>query len=179
MSVRANLPWIRNFTEDAGKKTNFSTFNPSIIRTRYHNKLSGFKKDLDAYQGHLMFSRTEKIKGVKRTFLSYVRKNTTLIDLEIDLNYSFAVETFWLCNKGATSGLLLVNLALTRCDELHLFGFWPFDTDEEGNDIPFYYTEDIKFKKSVARAHYMPYEFRILKELHIKGVIELHIGKCE
>ncbi|XP_006813677.1 alpha-N-acetylneuraminide alpha-2,8-sialyltransferase-like [Saccoglossus kowalevskii] len=174
---RSNLPSIRNFTYDAGKKTNFSTFNPSIISERYHNNFSGFKHDLDAYEGHILFSRTELIKGAKRAFLSYVRENTTLMDLEADPNYLFAVETFWVCNKRATTGLLLVSLALIRCDELHLFGFWPFDTDKDGNDVPYHYTEDIDWP--VTTTHNMQCEFQILRELHIKGVLKLHIDKCE
>ncbi|XP_077864103.1 alpha-N-acetylneuraminide alpha-2,8-sialyltransferase-like [Saccoglossus kowalevskii] len=175
---RANLPSIRNFTDDAGKKTNLSSFNPSIISNRYHNNLSGFKEDLDAYQGLILFSRTETIKGAKRSFLSYVIENTTLSDLEVELNYLFAVETFWLCNKRVTTGLLLVSLALTRCDELNLFGFWPFDTDKEGNYVPYHYTEDSNWKEAL-KLHNMPCEFQILRELHIKGVLKLHIEKCE
>ncbi|XP_006817549.1 alpha-N-acetylneuraminide alpha-2,8-sialyltransferase-like [Saccoglossus kowalevskii] len=172
---RANLPYISNFSDDVGKKSNFTTFNPSMIHRRYHNNLDAFKKDLHVYNGYLMFSGPAEDE-----FVSYVHKNTKLIDMEFEKNYLSAIEHFWESKRfvSVTTGMLMFNLALTYCEEIHLFGFWPFTTDVNGNYVPYHYAEDTPKTWIVVVKHSMPSEFLKLKELHVNGVLRLHIGKC-
>ncbi|XP_006820354.1 alpha-N-acetylneuraminide alpha-2,8-sialyltransferase-like [Saccoglossus kowalevskii] len=131
--LRANLPSIRNFTDDAGKKTNFTTFNPSMISRRYNYDRTAFNKDLNEYQGILMFSGTRNYTD----FHAHVKQNTTLNVFLLDYTYLYSLKELWKFNKSVSSGLMLFSLALTHCEEMHLFGFWPFDTDEKDEVLIF------------------------------------------
>ncbi|XP_002737897.1 alpha-2,8-sialyltransferase 8B-like [Saccoglossus kowalevskii] len=173
--IRSNLPYIKGFTRDAGKKTNFTSFNPSIIWRRYNYNISAFNETLSSFTGHLMFAI---ITNFSHNFLDYAKHSTTLNTMVLDQKYLLSLRQFWNLEKNVSTGMLLFTLGLSVCEEIHLFGYWPFYTDEKGNDLPYHYTEDLEWSKKTRNSHTMVSEFQNLRELHQDGVVRLHIGRC-
>lgn len=90
---------------------------------------------------------------------------------------------FWLTNKinikRPSTGLLMYTLATRFCDEIHLYGFWPFPKDGNGNPVKYHYYDGLRYRYfSNASPHRMPLEFKTLKTLHSKGALKLTTSKC-
>ena len=95
----------------------------------------------------------------------------------------FLSPRYWLTNKihikRPSTGLLMYTLATRFCDEIHLYGFWPFPKDSQGNPVKYHYYDTIKYRYfSNAGPHRMPLEFKTLKILHSKGALKLTTSKC-
>ncbi|KAG9332119.1 hypothetical protein JZ751_015837 [Albula glossodonta] len=93
------------------------------------------------------------------------------------------VLVYWLTNnvliKRPTTGLLMYTLATRFCEEIHLYGFWPFPRDPHGNSVKYHYYDTLTYEyTSRASPHTMPLEFRTLKGLHSQGALRLHTGAC-
>ena len=67
-------------------------------------------------------------------------------------------------------------MAVALCDDVHLYGFWPFLQDLHGNNVTYHYYDDEKLTGAV---HDFPLEFGMLLELHRNGVIHLHVHPCD
>uniref|UniRef100_A0A670JAA3 CMP-N-acetylneuraminate-poly-alpha-2,8-sialyltransferase n=1 Tax=Podarcis muralis TaxID=64176 RepID=A0A670JAA3_PODMU len=100
---------------------------------------------------------------------------------EID-NHEFVIS-YWLTNKvfikRPSTGLLMYTLATRFCDEIHLYGFWPFPKDINGKPVKYHYYDDLKYRFfSNASPHRMPLEFKTLSMLHNRGALKLTTGRC-
>ena len=92
-------------------------------------------------------------------------------------------SSYWLTNKvpikRPSTGLLMYTLATRFCDEIHLYGFWPFPKDLNGKAVKYHYYDDLKYRYfSNASPHRMPLEFKTLNVLHNRGALKLTTGKC-
>ncbi|XP_077985216.1 alpha-2,8-sialyltransferase 8E-like [Glandiceps talaboti] len=84
---------------------------------------------------------------------------------------------FWK-TRGITPRQLstVFTAAFAFCEELHLYGFWPFAEDRLGHAVPYhYYNDNIQ---QPGGKHRMPMEFKKLIELHKQQIIHLHIDTC-
>lgn len=95
----------------------------------------------------------------------------------------FFLCSYWLTNKvhikRPSTGLLMYTLATRFCDEIHLYGFWPFPKDLHGKPVKYHYYDDLKYRYfSNASPHRMPLEFKTLYVLHNRGALKLTTGKC-
>ncbi|XP_036624659.1 CMP-N-acetylneuraminate-poly-alpha-2,8-sialyltransferase isoform X2 [Trichosurus vulpecula] len=100
---------------------------------------------------------------------------------EID-SHEFVIS-YWLTNKvpikRPSTGLLMYTLATRFCDEIHLYGFWPFPKDLNGKEVKYHYYDNLKYRYfSNAGPHRMPLEFRTLDGLHNRRALKLTTGKC-
>ncbi len=91
---------------------------------------------------------------------------------------------YWLTNhvqiKRPTTGLLMYTMATRFCDEIHLYGFWPFAHDPDGKPVKYHYYDTLTYHyTSSASPHTMPLEFRTLSALHRQGALRLHTGPCK
>lgn len=94
------------------------------------------------------------------------------------------VNRYWLTNKvhikRPTTGLLMYTLATRFCEEIHLYGFWPFPLDPQGKPVKYHYYDTLKYEyTSSSSPHTMPLEFRTLSALHRQGALRLHTGTCD
>lgn len=102
----------------------------------------------------------------------------------MDVNDAYFLSLrYWLTNKihikRPSTGLLMYTLATRFCDEIHLYGFWPFPKDSQGNTVKYHYYDTLKYRYfSNAGPHRMPLEFKTLKTLHSKGALKLTTSKC-
>lgn len=97
---------------------------------------------------------------------------------------SFFLIRYWLTNnvqiKRPTTGLLMYTMATRFCEEIHLYGFWPFPQDSQGKSVKYHYYDTLTYEyTSHASPHTMPLEFRTLSSLHRQGALRLHTGSCD
>uniref|UniRef100_A0A3P9NSK8 ST8 alpha-N-acetyl-neuraminide alpha-2,8-sialyltransferase 6 n=1 Tax=Poecilia reticulata TaxID=8081 RepID=A0A3P9NSK8_POERE len=185
--IRCNLaPLLNGYEEHVGKKTDIVTANPSILT---YNSLLGhrrrFVESLCQYGNATLL--LPAFSFAKNTALSY-RVISAIEDFELPIqslfmnpNYLRSVADFWssygVQGKRLTTGAMMVSLALELCDNVDLYGFWPFDFHPHSfKGLTHHYYDNIKAKKPV---HLMPVEFNFLLQLHNQGVLKLHLRECE
>ena len=84
---------------------------------------------------------------------------------------------FW-HTRIPSSGMMVFTAAVTFCNKISLYGFYPFYTDRYNNSVKYHYYDD-KYLNMKTNVHKMPREFRQLVNLHDNGVIRLVTDKCE
>uniref|UniRef100_H3B4B4 ST8 alpha-N-acetyl-neuraminide alpha-2,8-sialyltransferase 6 n=1 Tax=Latimeria chalumnae TaxID=7897 RepID=H3B4B4_LATCH len=182
---RCNLPPL-NYSKDVGSKTDLVTANPSIIIQKYH----GLKESR-----RLFVERMKVYKDALILMAAFSQSFAT----EISLAVAYALEDFgskqkaiffhpaYLRQLGSlwrswgvrarrlSSGLMLVSAALELCDSVALYGFWPFSTGLDGEAVLHHYYDNVPPEPGV---HAMSSEFVHYLQMHSKGVLQLHVGKC-
>ncbi|XP_072170678.1 alpha-2,8-sialyltransferase 8B-like [Diadema setosum] len=66
-------------------------------------------------------------------------------------------------NRNPSTGLIAFSLASLFCDEISLYGFYPFERDSSNRTISYHYYEPESSMNFVYNKHRMPIEFRIFK----------------
>uniref|UniRef100_A0A8C1WA77 ST8 alpha-N-acetyl-neuraminide alpha-2,8-sialyltransferase 7.1 n=1 Tax=Cyprinus carpio TaxID=7962 RepID=A0A8C1WA77_CYPCA len=94
-------------------------------------------------------------------------------------NYLRTMDRFWkgrgLKSVRLSSGFMLINTALELCEDVHVYGFWPFGTDLQDNPVPYHYYDELRPHPYM---HAMPEEFVRLLQLHSQGALTLHLQPC-
>ncbi|XP_035695337.1 alpha-N-acetylneuraminide alpha-2,8-sialyltransferase-like [Branchiostoma floridae] len=204
---RLNLPPIHGrFTEDVGEKTNFVTLNPSVLQHEYgllleEEKVRAFVQTVAMYPTNAVIY-THPFDHKKYRKPVYRAHKAMLGGSEQEMRWSHpeflrAADRFWkkafhLKEPRITSGLLVATIALSMCEETHLYGFWPYRTAQDGRVLAYHYFErpisnsgfqdgEEVFRSGVAnnKHHRMGDEFSVLWYLHKKGVLRLHVEDCE
>nr|XP_032832629.1 alpha-2,8-sialyltransferase 8E-like isoform X1 [Petromyzon marinus] len=190
--IRCNLaPVDGKFSNDVGMKTSLVTANPSIIIKKFQSlnaRRTPFVKEMEAYKDTIIL-----VSGFSFAALTPIamRLVFTLEDFGAQQRVAFfnpdymrAIARFW---KGQgvkeprpSSGLMMTSVAMDLCDEVHVYGFWPFDRGVPAGaggvavKLTHHYYDDQKPN----RRHSMPHEFLELLALHSRGVLRLHVGEC-
>lgn len=189
---RCNAAPIEPFKEDAGSKTNVTTFNPSILGRRYgrvasNDTMAAFIKDMKKYQGIVMascFSNKAYAKECVHVLGNYTNTKENMFVFAHPDHFQ-KIETFWRTmgfKKRLSSGFYLATSALTHCDEVHLYGFWPFTLKPTANSFEktkYHYYDKMSYNVNSKKGpHGMSMEFAVLVQLHLRGILKLHIGVC-
>ncbi|XP_071829913.1 alpha-N-acetylneuraminide alpha-2,8-sialyltransferase-like isoform X1 [Apostichopus japonicus] len=189
---RCNAAPLKPFAADAGNKSNITSFNPSIFEQRYHGisnetHIGKFLKDMKQYHGYLWgacLSFAGFTKVCKKAMDAYnITENTFILGHPDHFKY---FNGFWKKRgyKGRLStGFFYTSDALSRCNEVHLYGFWPFKSifQKDGpRNINYHYFDNLPFPGTTKKSpHAMNEEFSVLLQLHAFGIIKLHYGKCD
>lgn len=83
--------------------------------------------------------------------------------------------------KRLSTGILMYTLASAICDEIHLYGFWPFAFDPNTReDLPYHYYDKkgTKFTTKWQESHQLPAEFQLLYRMHGEGLAKLTLSHC-
>lgn len=95
-------------------------------------------------------------------------------------NYLKSLAQFW---KGRgvrayrlSTGFMITSAAIELCQDVTLYGFWPFSKNLDGKPISHHYYDNQLPKPGF---HAMPKEFYQVLQLHHKGVLKLQLGECE
>ncbi|XP_048355497.1 alpha-N-acetylneuraminide alpha-2,8-sialyltransferase [Sphaerodactylus townsendi] len=186
--MRCNLPPLSSqYTRDVGSKTQLVTANPSIIQKRFQNLLWSRKAFVDSvkvYNQSYIYMPAFSMKGGTEPSL---RVYYTLADIGakqtvIFANPNFLRDTgkFWKSKgihaKRLSTGLFLVSAALGLCEEVTIYGFWPFSMDLHGKFISHHYYDNVLPDSGF---HAMPEEFLQLWFLHKNGVLRMQLERCE
>ncbi|XP_022096950.1 alpha-N-acetylneuraminide alpha-2,8-sialyltransferase-like isoform X2 [Acanthaster planci] len=184
---RFNLADVQNYTEDVGRKTNFTTLNPSFIYEKLNSltkradqaKFTGILKQFEG--SHLwlpLFAFRWKYRIlVKAANFAQTSKHVQPIYGHPE-HYS-TVASLWQETLNGTyrtsTGLHVISSIIDLCDRIDIYGFWPFPTFLDGNAVAYHYHNKVN---GTAGAHSFVKEFKALVLLHERGIIRLHLGSC-
>ena len=73
-----------------------------------------------------------------------------------------------------STGFYFVTCAIVLCEEVNLFGFWPFGKALDGRNVSSHYYDQTK----LTTHHDMPYEWTLLLSMHHYGLLKLHNNNC-
>ncbi|XP_066293716.1 alpha-2,8-sialyltransferase 8B-like [Branchiostoma lanceolatum] len=188
--IRIDLPAVKGFERDVGRRTNMTVLNMSTPK-RVEESLQMKNRSQDVYE-----SRLQNINGtvivadrlsvgkLTRAFRKY-RQSFVLLFSSERLKRGSGIRNVMsgVTGKRAlgspSTGLLTVLMASTFCDQLYLYGFFPFQRDEKKRPVPYHYYPD-DYVKPILQAgkHHMSNEYNMYRQLQKRGVLKLHVGKC-
>ncbi|XP_038078885.1 alpha-2,8-sialyltransferase 8E-like [Patiria miniata] len=185
---RFNIAPVEGFEADVGSKTNLTTLNPSFVISKLNNlKL---RKDVDQFGAILkqfkgsqlwlpafaVFDNTAVITRMSRTAFNSKLVRPVLGHPE----HFLSVSKLW--RKTAmnertwpTTGLYLILSLFDACDQINVFGFWPYETAINGSQVPYHYHNNITGRHDV---HDFDTEFKSLVSLYEQGIINMKLGSC-
>ncbi|XP_070567772.1 alpha-N-acetylneuraminide alpha-2,8-sialyltransferase-like isoform X2 [Ptychodera flava] len=191
--VRYNFAKIRNFEDDVGSKTSLMTCNPSVFEKNYYglteNTTEQFRKDVLTEYGNttIYIPAFANRLGNQLAFRAQDALNSTSVRILFpNPLHMISVKSFWkLRGVGGlhpSSGLLLFTTVLSLCQEINLYGYWPFTVDAYGTPVYYHYFDTPDAVHRIARLqgryHNMPAELMSMINLHNRGIIRLHYGQC-
>ncbi|XP_053708788.1 alpha-2,8-sialyltransferase 8F-like [Synchiropus splendidus] len=180
--IRCNLPPLNgDFMTHVGNKSSLVTANPSIFYeiNRLGNYSERFLDRISAY-GNAMIALPDQTDLVFKSISILRALKSPSRPVFLNPKYMSKLTDFWRSRgvKAArlSSGLFMVSMALELCRNVHVYGFWPFNIDPFGlYYLPHHYYDN----RMPRRFHKMSAEFINLLQLHVQGVIRLHLGSCE
>uniref|UniRef100_H0XG70 ST8 alpha-N-acetyl-neuraminide alpha-2,8-sialyltransferase 2 n=2 Tax=Otolemur garnettii TaxID=30611 RepID=H0XG70_OTOGA len=191
--IRCNLAPVQEYARDVGIKTDLVTMNPSVIQRAFEDLVNATWREkllqrLHSLNGSILWipafmarGGKERVEWVNELILKHrVNVRTAYPSLRL----LHAVRGYWLTNKvhikRPTTGLLMYTLATRFCNQIYLYGFWPFPLDQNQNPVKYHYYDSLKYGyTSQASPHTMPLEFKALKSLHEQGALKLTVGQCD
>ncbi|CAI5676088.1 unnamed protein product [Oreochromis niloticus] len=187
--IRCNLPPLENgYEKDVGIKTSLVTANPTIFFNKY-GALAGrrlpFVESLRKYGNSLLllpaFSFGMNTAVCQRAAYTIQDFKSPIQPVFFNPQYLDSLAQFWqsegLKEARLSTGLIMVSMALELCENVHLYGFWPFSNHPYGlYTLTNHYYDDVPPKTVF---HSMPAEFDHLLQLHTEGVLRLHLGDCK
>ncbi|KAL6075143.1 hypothetical protein STEG23_022582, partial [Scotinomys teguina] len=186
--MRCNLPPLSSeYTRDVGSKTQLVTANPSIIRQRFQNLLwsrKTFVDNMKIYKHSFIYMPAFSMKtGTEPSLRVYytlkdVGANQTV--LFANPNFLRNIGKFWKSRgihaKRLSTGLFLVSAALGLCEEVAIYGFWPFSVNLQEEPISHHYYDNVL---PYSGFHAMPEEFLQLWYLHKIGALRVQLDPCK
>ncbi|XP_041457400.1 alpha-2,8-sialyltransferase 8F-like [Lytechinus variegatus] len=179
---RCNLASLSQFKIDVGMKSSLTTMNPSLVARTYKElkkaeDVRQYNQDISQYDGLLWvpcFNYPGDIYRIPKIFSSFKGKKPKIVCG--NPQHFRSVMDFWK-ERGLTNplstGFYLVSTAVQVCDEVHLYGFWPF-LERYGDiksDVMYHYFDNM----TLSHVHSMDEEFNILIQLHIRGILRINI----
>ncbi|XP_038049809.1 alpha-N-acetylneuraminide alpha-2,8-sialyltransferase-like [Patiria miniata] len=183
---RFNLADVKGYETDVGGKTNFTTLNPSLIMIKYSSlrrkeDRTRFAEALKQFKGSLLFLPAFAFKWRYQMLIqaaSVAKKSVGLQPIFGHPDHYTSVANLWQKTingtRWTTTGLHVLSSILDFCEQIDVYGFWPFPTTLDGRAVSYHYHNDINGTTS----HSFGKEFRGLVYLHEQGIIKLHIGSC-
>uniref|UniRef100_W5NAP6 ST8 alpha-N-acetyl-neuraminide alpha-2,8-sialyltransferase 2 n=1 Tax=Lepisosteus oculatus TaxID=7918 RepID=W5NAP6_LEPOC len=190
--IRCNLAPVEEYRADVGRRTSLVTMNPSVVQRAFQDLASShwrerFLERLSSLNGSVLWIPSFMAKGgeerVQWASELILRHGINVRTAFPSLRLLHAVRGYWLTNKvpikRPTTGLLMYTLATRFCEEIHLYGFWPFSLGPNGLPVKYHYYDSLTYEyRAQSSPHSMPVEFRALKRLHSQGALKLHTGEC-
>ncbi|KAI8500580.1 Sia-alpha-2,3-Gal-beta-1,4-GlcNAc-R:alpha 2,8-sialyltransferase [Branchiostoma belcheri] len=193
---RCNFAPIDKYKSHVGSKTNFTTFNPSVLE-KYFNNLqtiydrARFLGELRRLKGAVLWIPAFSFHGsnmVTRTltdfFLEHERQFNPKLNLAWPGNVMKHFSDFWktkgLSPKRLSTGMIVYTLATMFCEEVRLYGFWPYSVAPDHTPLSYHYYDKkgTTFTMKWKQAHQLPEEFNLLQQLHKHGVLKLTVTPC-
>ncbi|XP_072173037.1 alpha-N-acetylneuraminate alpha-2,8-sialyltransferase ST8SIA3-like [Diadema setosum] len=183
---RCNIAPLKPFGRDAGVKSNLTTMNPSIFYKRFSELKSDedihqFLRNVSEFSGYLWlpcFSASHMNEICIKAYNNFNISRPKIVLANPD--HFVKIWKFWMARnhtKLISSGFYITHVAMQLCQEVHLYGFWPFPVSvsrDKLKELPCHYFNDEPFTKS----HNMDDEFRLLFQMHEHGLLRMHAGQC-
>ncbi|XP_078613006.1 alpha-N-acetylneuraminide alpha-2,8-sialyltransferase-like [Branchiostoma floridae x Branchiostoma japonicum] len=184
-------PMDEKYLEDIGNKTNLITMNPSMIKYRYRKgkgeestiDVETLMSDLSAYGDSYLWiwaflsgKHARSALKAQQALQGNNARNQVILPYPI---VTRSILSIWRENgikaHRLSTGLLLVSFATQVCEEVRLYGFWPFHSDRSNRRLTEHYYDNAL----PGEVHRMPEEFRQLQRLHDTGVLRLTTHTCQ
>ncbi|XP_067226643.1 alpha-2,8-sialyltransferase 8F-like [Chanodichthys erythropterus] len=183
-SFRFNLAHVND--SDIGLKTDLVTINPTQIQREYKNLEKNpdlLVEQVSVYGNASLiipafaytFCTSPSMKALK--VLQPIRPQQPVVFYSP--YYLRKLDRFW---KGRgirevrlSSGFIMISKAMEVCEHVHVYGFWPFDSDLQKRPVPYHYYD---LNRPHPYMHKIPVEFVRLLQLHSQGALTLHLQPC-
>lgn len=188
--IRCNLPEIANFTRDVGNKTSMNIINFKLTVEMYMHAKNDSQSlhHLKNYQ-YMNGTIFWKVGSSKRKTFGWFREALCYLRSKFDLHFSFtygsdaAVKALvkpLRLHGHPTTGIRAVVATLALCEEVTVYGFYPFLTAPNGDAVPYhYFGEDAKVQLGEFKTpHDFKEEYYLLRDLHKSGLLKFHTEKC-
>ncbi|XP_019644465.1 PREDICTED: alpha-N-acetylneuraminide alpha-2,8-sialyltransferase-like [Branchiostoma belcheri] len=197
--IRFNFPHVsRPYVKDIGIRTHMLACNAGIIDRNFRKMHSLSRNWLQKYQMIFRVGKFGKSTLLAFPFMvpgghqSRVVKMQQVIRAQKISNkvvfnnprHRHLMYDFWksrgLQTRSLSSGFYVINAALSFCDEVVVYGFWPFDKDRAGRRLRYH----VPAQATTVDAgmtnpwHRMDREFFKLAELYSQGIIKLVTKPC-
>ncbi|XP_033099047.1 CMP-N-acetylneuraminate-poly-alpha-2,8-sialyltransferase-like [Anneissia japonica] len=183
--LRSNIAPILGFEKDVGYRHDFVSLNLQLSRTATscleNSSNPCFEEMLKRFKvyGQSIIWLSKLCKTSKETYLgilSQLQKH----NINPKTAYPFtsigsSIERLWNITNPS-SGLFLYTVAASLCDDISLYGFYPFYTSSDGTQLKHHYYENRSM--DYAKSHHMPEEFKLFTVLHKFGFIRLVLDRC-
>ncbi|XP_078668451.1 CMP-N-acetylneuraminate-poly-alpha-2,8-sialyltransferase-like [Branchiostoma floridae x Branchiostoma belcheri] len=186
---RSNLPDLEGFENDVGTKSNFTTMNQPVLPHEYNGYLTNttiqekFVKRLRLIHDQILHIPAMVTSNglVETQFITLM-----IVKHQLPLKVTFAPTNVYqkltkLWNDSEfkpnrpSTGNLLFALAACLCDQIHLYGYYPFSEDGKGRKIKYHYYGNIGSLKK----HKLPEEYRAFLTFHQRKALVLHTEPCD
>ncbi|KAI8502283.1 hypothetical protein Bbelb_198710 [Branchiostoma belcheri] len=193
--ARFNLSPQEGYTKDVGKKSSMMVLNTLMSHKAYDlfNTTGGNRearlRDMfkTADNAILFFPKSNRFWWMYRGLEQILRRQGLNVVVVMGVTtfehgHDEIRRKIWeVLDKQNTrempsTGLLLVEIAITFCDRIQVYGFYPFARDQQDHAIPFYYWDTPDSDLGAGHIHNFAAEFELLRKLHNNGVIEHKIG---
>ncbi|XP_072299936.1 alpha-2,8-sialyltransferase 8F-like [Eucyclogobius newberryi] len=172
--IRCNMPPLEgNFSKDVGTKSDIVTANPSIVVEKYGKLLKHRRPFVDHARlyGDAMllaptFSYRANTEVTLRAFYTIQDSELPIQPVSMNPVYLKNLNGFWKTHGlnpkifRLSTGLMMTSLAVEICDNVHLYGFWPFDQHPHTKQQLIHHYYDNKLP--VPGVHSMSAEFKLL-----------------
>ncbi|XP_078599225.1 alpha-N-acetylneuraminide alpha-2,8-sialyltransferase-like [Branchiostoma floridae x Branchiostoma japonicum] len=196
--IRFNMaPVCQPYLDDIGRRTDLVTTSRDRMKSKFNslNSRAGREKFVnhlhDQYgQDTYILSAPFTVRGNIGSLLGIpevlTSHNSSAVALFINPSHVEKMLHIWRelgldLSKGETnfsSGFYYASVALELCDQIHMYGFWPFREDREGRPVRYHYYKSLDLGGLNNRWHAMDKEYEKLLELHDHGVLQLISGNC-
>ncbi|XP_022093689.1 CMP-N-acetylneuraminate-poly-alpha-2,8-sialyltransferase-like [Acanthaster planci] len=191
--VRSNLPPLQGYEKDVGRTANLSAFNTMTLMN-FTDGLApnATNKTLDLLGQYLQYLSTldetilwylktlrEPYDEMFRLVTQYLKSTSKHTKIHYAYSWkSIHVEKEWALKGTGTLGFDIFAVARTFCDNITLYGFFPFHEDQDGRKIPHHYYEDVVEFSYNGTVHNFLLEYQKLKELDARGEVRLVTRAC-
>ncbi|KAI8487729.1 hypothetical protein Bbelb_344670 [Branchiostoma belcheri] len=194
--IRFNLPPLEEgYIPDVGFKVDLVTCNRYRLKMQFEYLVSeaNKKKFIDflssnypklSYIWLFPFSFPGKTVDNVTHVADVLREHNSSVQAVFsNPRHMFDSKVFWehqgVNASTLTSGMNLITLALDVCEELHVFGFWPWLVNRRGQEVNYHYGDAGKSVAGLLQPnHNMPDEFSRLIQLYKHGVLRLVTTTC-
>ncbi|XP_019622217.1 PREDICTED: beta-galactoside alpha-2,6-sialyltransferase 2-like [Branchiostoma belcheri] len=196
--IRINFPNLKDYEKDVGEKTNLMVVGRHVLSVIYKcikDKQECFVlkrvDDLDkAYLYHPEALVELESQTARRPYkkITYVKKYVSAHKNVVNFLYSMSsaperirelgrslVERF---PENPSNGAIAYSLALTFCDEVDLYGFFPFKQYQDKAVSQHYHT-DPELGGDGFDEKALEQEWSYMRELESKGALKFYIDACK
>ncbi|XP_077986978.1 alpha-N-acetylneuraminate alpha-2,8-sialyltransferase ST8SIA3-like [Glandiceps talaboti] len=170
-----NYPGVNQ--DDIGKKNNMTMIGKSALNVRYGGLKTvedrkAFQRNMTAISGDVVIPMSASGEATLGMKAIRIAKNRTLF---LNPEGNREIKRFLLgkynYSRVLSTGMYTSMMALSLCDEVHIYGAWPYRKDYKGNPLPFFFSDDTRNVYSFG-------EYKILRRFHEYGMLRLHLGPC-
>ncbi|CAH1252025.1 ST8SIA2 [Branchiostoma lanceolatum] len=162
--IRFNLVPLIKHARDAGMKSNLTVMNVYRMRVMVKRMESGSRR------------AWERFERINNSMIIYPKRlSRTAYQYRSFINEIYDYPGF----HSPTIGLLTSFLALSFCDHVSLYGFYPLATDANNRTVKFHYHDDpLPGEGKILKPHIFNVEYDFMRNLHRVGVWDHKITTC-